>query len=304
MAGKAARIAGISARGEHIDDPPDRAGADLLSRLAQPFFCAAPSDTPIDPNGVRAIPSAGPYRVASYTPGQGVVLTRNPNYHGSRPHRLARIELAVGIPGQRAVAQTGCRSTAHRPRALPDLRTTRRGPRPQRRPPPRVRQRIHPRAALRTHGLPDLRVLRHRPRRPLHQEDSAVVRTTPEQLSKTSTQRLISAEDHSRPNSDGSTVRSVHPESAQLFGNCAAASHPSALLVRSHRRPKLGNRAGRAARPATPPLTKERASEPRPRRPPKRGIRDPGLLTRSPTAPSGAIEQSESPRARCSGSLL
>ena len=51
------------------------------------------------------IPSAGPYRVASYTPGQGVVLTRNPNYHGSRPHRLARIELAVGIPDKRAVAQ-------------------------------------------------------------------------------------------------------------------------------------------------------------------------------------------------------
>ena len=51
------------------------------------------------------IPSAGPYRVASFTPNQGVVLTRNPNYHGSRPHRLARIELAVEIPGQRAIAQ-------------------------------------------------------------------------------------------------------------------------------------------------------------------------------------------------------
>jgi ABC-type transport system substrate-binding protein len=34
-----------------------------------------------------------------------VVLTRNPNYHGSRPHRLARIEVAVGIPSQRAIAQ-------------------------------------------------------------------------------------------------------------------------------------------------------------------------------------------------------
>ena len=33
------------------------------------------------------------------------MLTRNPNYHGSRPHRLARIELAVRIPGPRAVAQ-------------------------------------------------------------------------------------------------------------------------------------------------------------------------------------------------------
>jgi peptide/nickel transport system substrate-binding protein len=51
------------------------------------------------------IPSAGPYRVASYTPGQGVVLTRNPNYHGGRPHRLERIVLAVGIPSERSIAE-------------------------------------------------------------------------------------------------------------------------------------------------------------------------------------------------------
>ena len=61
---------------------------DLLSRIAEPGLCAVPSDTPIDPNGVRTIPSAGPYYVASYTPGQGIVLVRNPNYRGSRPHRL------------------------------------------------------------------------------------------------------------------------------------------------------------------------------------------------------------------------
>ena len=69
--------------------------------LAQPFFCAVPSNTPPDPHGDGVIPSAGPYRVASNTPGQGVVLLRNPNYHGSRPHRLERIELAVRIPGPR-----------------------------------------------------------------------------------------------------------------------------------------------------------------------------------------------------------
>jgi peptide/nickel transport system substrate-binding protein len=34
-----------------------------------------------------------------------VVLTRNPNYHGNRLRRLLRIELAVGIPSQRAIAQ-------------------------------------------------------------------------------------------------------------------------------------------------------------------------------------------------------
>ena len=68
-------------------------------------MCAVPSGTPTDPQGVRLIPSAGPYRVASYAPGQGVELTRNPNYHGSRPHRLERIDLRVGISDQRAVAQ-------------------------------------------------------------------------------------------------------------------------------------------------------------------------------------------------------
>jgi peptide/nickel transport system substrate-binding protein len=53
---------------------------------------------------VRGIASAGPYYVASYAPNQGVVLVRNPNYHGSRPHRFARIEIATGISYRRGVA--------------------------------------------------------------------------------------------------------------------------------------------------------------------------------------------------------
>jgi ABC-type oligopeptide transport system substrate-binding subunit len=52
---------------------------------------------------VRLVPSAGPYYVTSYAPGQGVVLERNPNYHGNRPHRLSRIELDVGVPKDEAV---------------------------------------------------------------------------------------------------------------------------------------------------------------------------------------------------------
>ncbi|HMC69189.1 MAG TPA: ABC transporter substrate-binding protein, partial [Mycobacteriales bacterium] len=105
MAGKAAHITGVIARGSTLTIRLTAPAPSLLARVAEPAFCAVPSNTPIDPHGVRVIPSAGPYRVASYTPGQGVVLTRNPNYHGSRPHRLARIELVVGVPPQRAVAQ-------------------------------------------------------------------------------------------------------------------------------------------------------------------------------------------------------
>ena len=105
MAGKASHIAGVVANGDTLTITLLAPAPDFLSRLALPAFCAVPSNTPINRNGVRVIPSAGPYYVASYTPGQGVVLVRNPNYHGSRPHHFARIELAVGISTQRAVAE-------------------------------------------------------------------------------------------------------------------------------------------------------------------------------------------------------
>ncbi len=70
----------------------------MTSLVSLPFFCAVPVGTPVDPKGVRALPSAGPYYLASFTPGQGVELRRNPNYHGGRPHAFERIELSVGIP--------------------------------------------------------------------------------------------------------------------------------------------------------------------------------------------------------------
>lgn len=104
MAGKATHIAGVTAIGNTLTVRLTAPGPDLPSRLAQPFFCAVPPDTPIDPKGVRVIPMAGPYQVASYTPGQGIVLVANPNYHGNRPRALKRIEVKVNIPGRTAVA--------------------------------------------------------------------------------------------------------------------------------------------------------------------------------------------------------
>jgi peptide/nickel transport system substrate-binding protein len=73
--------------------------------MSLPGFCAVPTNTPITSAGERSIPSAGPYYVASYTPGPGVVLLPNPNYHGKRPHHFARIELTVGVPAGRAVSE-------------------------------------------------------------------------------------------------------------------------------------------------------------------------------------------------------
>ena len=103
MAGKASHIAGVTANRDTLTIRLLAPAPDFLSRIAEQAFCAVPSNTPI--KGARLIPSAGPYYVVSYTPGQGVVLARNPNYHGSRPHHFARIQLAVGISARRAFAE-------------------------------------------------------------------------------------------------------------------------------------------------------------------------------------------------------
>ncbi len=103
MAGKTSHIAGVIANRDTLTIHLLAPAPDFLSRIALSGFCAVPSNTPI--KAVRVIPSAGPYYVASYTPGQGVVLARNPNYHGSRPHHFARIKLAVGISAKRGFAE-------------------------------------------------------------------------------------------------------------------------------------------------------------------------------------------------------
>jgi peptide/nickel transport system substrate-binding protein len=103
-AGRAAHISGVVAQGNVLTIHLLKPEPDIVSRLAQPFFCAVPPDTPINPNGVPVIPSAGPYYVTSYTPFHAVVLARNPNYHGNRPHRFDRIEVTLGISSQHGVS--------------------------------------------------------------------------------------------------------------------------------------------------------------------------------------------------------
>jgi YVTN family beta-propeller protein len=96
-AGKANHISGVTARRNALTIELTQAAPDFLARIALPYFCAVPLDTPVDPMGVPFVPGAGPYYVASYTPGQGAVLKRNPNYDGSRPRKAQEIDYLVGI---------------------------------------------------------------------------------------------------------------------------------------------------------------------------------------------------------------
>jgi YVTN family beta-propeller protein len=97
FAGKTRHLAGVEAHGDRLTIHLTRRAPDLPARLAVSVFCAVPTDTPNRPVS-GALPSAGPYYVASATPGRSFVLLRNPNYHGDRPHRLQRIEVIVGDP--------------------------------------------------------------------------------------------------------------------------------------------------------------------------------------------------------------
>ncbi|MDP9297547.1 MAG: ABC transporter substrate-binding protein [Actinomycetota bacterium] len=110
-AGRADHISGIMARGDVLAITLARQSADFLERLALPFFCPVPIGSPIGvpdvgavmraPGGQLTIPSAGPYYIADFNTGEYMILKRNPNYTGPRPHALDAIALREGIdPGQ------------------------------------------------------------------------------------------------------------------------------------------------------------------------------------------------------------
>ena len=79
--GRAAHISGIVAKGNRLTLHLSAPVPDLPSRLAMPSFCAVPLETPLDPKGVRVIPSAGPYYVTSYTPERERRARAQPELH-------------------------------------------------------------------------------------------------------------------------------------------------------------------------------------------------------------------------------
>ena len=102
---RGATSAGLEARGDRLIIELTRPAGDLTARLSATFFCPVPPGTPVDPDGVDLLPSAGPYYVASQTPERSLVLRRNPNYDGPRPQGLAEIRYDIGWSPERALAE-------------------------------------------------------------------------------------------------------------------------------------------------------------------------------------------------------
>jgi YVTN family beta-propeller protein len=103
--GKASHLAGVTATGRTLTIRLAHADPSLPTRIAMPYFCAVPPDTPIRAQGIDSIPSAGPYYVAVHDPGRELILRRNPNYRGLRPRRPAKIDYRFGVTAQQGAAQ-------------------------------------------------------------------------------------------------------------------------------------------------------------------------------------------------------
>jgi peptide/nickel transport system substrate-binding protein len=104
-AGSAKRLSGVTAQGNRLTVRLTRAAPDFLNRVAMTFFCAVPANLPIEPNGVKLPPTAGPYKFVSRVPGRLIVLAENPFYRGPRPHHVDRIEVFVKTNPAQSVLQ-------------------------------------------------------------------------------------------------------------------------------------------------------------------------------------------------------
>ena len=103
--GKAARASGVTVNGNELTIRLTKPAPDFLNRIAMWFFCAIPTSTPVDPAREKPVPSAGPYYISSWVPRRTLVLKKNPNYTGDRPHKLDQIVYRIGVPEATSVLE-------------------------------------------------------------------------------------------------------------------------------------------------------------------------------------------------------
>jgi peptide/nickel transport system substrate-binding protein len=101
--GKATRAAGITASGRTLTIRLSRRVGDFVEGAAA-SLCVLPAGLPVDPQGVTApVPSAAPYYISEYAPGQQLVLERNTYYAGPRPQHVDRITFDLTVDDTKAI---------------------------------------------------------------------------------------------------------------------------------------------------------------------------------------------------------
>lgn len=105
LAGRRRTASGVVARGNTLLVRFTRPAPDFPALTTLPFFCAVPPDLPTDPDGWGPFPTAGPYRVVEYRPGERIVLRRNRFYGGGRPHHVDGFDVDLTAPSPRDMIQ-------------------------------------------------------------------------------------------------------------------------------------------------------------------------------------------------------
>lgn len=105
LGGRRGTATGVVARANTLVVRFTRPAPEFPALTTLPFFCAVPPTLPIDPEGVGVFPTAGPYYVADYRPGERLVLRRNRFYHGKRPHHVDGFDVDLGAPSASEMIQ-------------------------------------------------------------------------------------------------------------------------------------------------------------------------------------------------------
>jgi ABC-type transport system substrate-binding protein len=104
--GKAQHISGISANGLTLTFHLTKPNPTFVSYLSMQWFGAVKANMPYSSSGLETYPSAGPYYIASRTPGRSTILKRNPYYKGSRPANPDEIAYTPDVDQNQALLQT------------------------------------------------------------------------------------------------------------------------------------------------------------------------------------------------------
>jgi peptide/nickel transport system substrate-binding protein len=103
--GKAKKVSGVTVDGNTLTIRLTKPAPDFLSRIAMWFFCAIPTDTPVDPQKEKPVSTSGPYYVVSWNPNRQLILKKNPNYKGSRPANVDEIRYTANVEQTTSVLQ-------------------------------------------------------------------------------------------------------------------------------------------------------------------------------------------------------
>jgi peptide/nickel transport system substrate-binding protein len=101
--GKAASVSGVVASGRKLTIRLTRPQGDFVQYAAS-VLCVLPAGSPLAPSGMAPpVPSAAPYYVSEYVPGQRIVLKRNLYYHGLQPHHVDSFVFDLTVDDNQAI---------------------------------------------------------------------------------------------------------------------------------------------------------------------------------------------------------